>query len=313
MPTYNGAAFLEAALTSIARQDLGSAIEVIAVDDGSTDDTLDILTRWQSRLQLHVQVRQHTGNWVASTNEALSKARGTWISWLHQDDAWLPGRIQQLLHLADEVPDVDFFLHPAEFRDEDNRQLGIWRCPFKSNCRLTADDILPKLIVQNTIPICSPMIKRDRCLQAGPMDAELWYFADWDYWLKLAAVSICYYHVEPLAVFRLHHGSQTIKRTGALTDVGQQFDITTERALAKMDPTESHQRSLQRLVRLSRATYLLMLSTFHDAPSGTLTEFLRAAFRVGPIGWWRYACSARLIERVLPRLRLIRYQKKNRT
>src|SRR2546430_4101777 len=75
MPTYNGDAFLAAALESIRAQQDGGDFEVIAVDDGSEDGTLATLDAYSSRLPLRIVRRPRTGNWVASSNHGLAVAR----------------------------------------------------------------------------------------------------------------------------------------------------------------------------------------------------------------------------------------------
>ncbi len=75
IPTYQGERFLAQALESIAQQ-WDDTIEVIAIDDGSTDNTLAILKQYATRLALRVLAYEHTGNWVQNTNRALNLARG---------------------------------------------------------------------------------------------------------------------------------------------------------------------------------------------------------------------------------------------
>src|SRR5947207_2827800 len=122
MPTYNGARHLPAALGSIYSQG-ATDLEVIAIDDGSTDDTIPILNSFSSKIPLRIIERPHGGNWVASTNEGLSAAAGEWVCFLHQDDLWLPGRIAALRSLVGKL-DVDLVLSPCRFIDERGRRLG---------------------------------------------------------------------------------------------------------------------------------------------------------------------------------------------
>ena len=76
------------ALESVA-QEGDPAIEVVAIDDGSTDGTPDLLAEFAARLPMTV-VRRRVGNWAANTNYGLELARGEWACVLHQDDYWLP-------------------------------------------------------------------------------------------------------------------------------------------------------------------------------------------------------------------------------
>jgi glycosyltransferase involved in cell wall biosynthesis len=299
LPTHQGAAWLPGALASVADQTLGrDAVEVIAVDDGSTDETVDLLHHWQDRLNLRVFARPHVGNWVAQTNYGLKQAQGEWICLLHQDDAWLPQRMAQLVALMERYRSVDVFIHPAEFRDPSDRRLGVWRQPFPKARPVAGVEIASRLVLQNTIPIISPVFRRALVERVGALDEGLWYFADWDYWLRLTVGTIWYLHPQPLAIFRVHAGSQTALRTQGMEEIGRQFDCVIDRVTAS--GVVAVNRSL---VAFARAAYLLLLQGFHGG-RGALLPFLGAALRVGPIGWWRYLRAARLQDRIGPRVRM---------
>ncbi len=137
MPTFNGSAYVAAALESVAAErDVG--VEVIVVDDGSRDDTLAIVASFADRLQLKVLstddgYRIHSshalGNWVASTNRALAAARGEYVCCLHQDDCWLPGRLSQVRAALDRWGHADLILHPSRFIDAAGQELGALGLP----------------------------------------------------------------------------------------------------------------------------------------------------------------------------------------
>ncbi|HQU42451.1 MAG TPA: glycosyltransferase family A protein [Pirellulales bacterium] len=127
MPTFNGAGFLGHALESVARQDDGT-IEVIAVDDGSTDATPATLAAYAAA----ADDRDRTaalGNWVESTVLGMSAARGEYVCWLHQDDSWRPRRLAALRGLAVDHPDAAFIVHPSWYIDASGRRIGCWHCP----------------------------------------------------------------------------------------------------------------------------------------------------------------------------------------
>ncbi len=304
LPVYQGEAYLDAALRSLADQKDPSCMEVIVVDDGSTDRTPAILNAWQDRLPLHIRTREHGGNWVASTNEGMRHARGTWISLLHQDDTWEPTRLTALQALADAYPKDGFFLHPAYFIDTAGRRIGRWRCPLPANRPLSPADVLPRLAVQNFIPIVSPMFRRSLAEAAGPMDEVLWYFADWDYWLRLAARTTVVYTPDVLASFRIHPDSQTARRTKDANDVGRQFDTVQERLWNDPAFPQSHRDSARRMAAFSRAFYLGLLVGWHGGQPPPLRDMVRTGLRIGPAGWIRYARDARLWDRAVPRIRL---------
>ncbi len=303
LPVYQGEKYLDAALASIADQGTTDDLEILAVDDGSTDSSADILLRWSERLPIKLISKPHGGNWVRSTNLALARARGTWVSLLHQDDYWLSDRLLVLRDAVDANPEVDVWLHPAHFFDEVGKKVGCWRCPFPRGKRLRAGEILPRLVLQNTIPIVSPLIRRACIDAAGDMDASLWYYGDWDFWLRLASQASFYYLATPLAAFRIHPCSQTAKRTVDVEEIGRQFDVTVTRALASPAfPPEARSSTLQ-VLPFSRAMYLFLLSGLHRKGKSIRTLF-QSAFRAGPLGLWRYWRYSCLWDRLWPRYKL---------
>src|SRR5947207_78868 len=143
MPTYNGSAFLAQTLASIARQ-ADDHLEIIAVDDGSSDDTLVILNAHRRVLPLRIIKRRRIGNWVASTNHGLSQARGRFACFLHQDDLWLPGRLPALRQLLTRQPESMLLFHASRYIDTKGRWLGAWRAPLAAG-RVDSDSAIEHL------------------------------------------------------------------------------------------------------------------------------------------------------------------------
>ena len=114
MPTYNGESFLSNALNSILSQG-DDQIEVIAVDDGSTDATIPILKSFATKLSLRIVTRGRVGNWAANTNHGLSLAQGDFVCFLHQDDHWLNRSHSRLEAAVRAIASTTMLLHPSWF------------------------------------------------------------------------------------------------------------------------------------------------------------------------------------------------------
>lgn len=100
MPVYNSAAFLDETLTSIEGQTLRD-IEVICVDDGSTDDSAAIIQAHQAKdARVHYVHQPNSGAGVAR-NTGLDLARGTWVAFLDSDDVYLPEFLQKMVRAAE--------------------------------------------------------------------------------------------------------------------------------------------------------------------------------------------------------------------
>ena len=300
MPTYNGGAFLAAALESIRAQQAGGDFEVIAIDDGSEDETVATLEAYSSRLPLRIVRRPRTGNWVASTNHGLAIARGEYACLLHQDDLWMHGRLRALRAALDAIPEATLVVHPSWFVDARGARLGRWRCPLPPG-RVDPALALERLIVQNFLAVPAPLFRRELALQAGGMDESLWYAADWDLWLKLSPKGTIVHHPEPLAAFRIHTASQTARRSARADDLRLQLETVLRRHLPA---AAGGDRRLASVAEFSVALNLALAGGLHrrPAPWGRLGAGFLA---LGPSGWRRYLRDSRIAERVGARLRLL--------
>ncbi len=105
MPAFNAAPFIEEAVESVLTQGV-DGLELLVVDDGSTDDTLVRLRRVQDpRLRVVPLSKVGVG---AARNHGLSLARGEYLGFLDADDRWRPGKLRQQLALLESEPDVGF-------------------------------------------------------------------------------------------------------------------------------------------------------------------------------------------------------------
>jgi glycosyltransferase involved in cell wall biosynthesis len=292
MPVWNGERYLAEALQSL-RQQGGDGYEVIAVDDGSTDGSPEILRSWEGRLPLRVIRRARGGNWVAATNTGLREARGTYACFLHQDDLWLPGRLGAIAREAAFEPTL--ILHPAVFVGPEGRKLGEWRCP------LPPGDVDPRLfaerlLVQNFVAIPAAAFVRAAALRGGGLDESLWYTADWDLWLRLGALGRVRYLQSAFAAFRVHSGSQTMVRND-LGERRRQLEAVLERHRANAP------RGVRRAARFSIEVNVALAALAAGA-SPPWRPLLAALSRLGPAASIRYLRDSRISERVGARLRL---------
>lgn len=303
MPTYNGAAYLRAALDSVVAED-DPGVECIAVDDGSTDDTLEILNDYRDRLNLEIVERAHGGNWVAGTNAALARAEGEFACLLHQDDIWLPGRVTALRAANARHPKADLFLHPSWFIDADGRRLGKWRCPLPNDpAVLDGALVLPRLLVQNFIAIPAPMFRLPAARAVGGLDETLWFTADWDFWLKLAALGRTICLPLPLAGFRVHAAAQTSQRTVDIGDLRRQHETVLNRHLPKLVRGADRGGRIAAAARLSIDVNITLASRYHGLRTSIAALILRV-LALGPMIWIHYWANSRIGERVVARLRL---------
>jgi hypothetical protein len=300
MPTYNGAATLRDALDSIVQQD-DPQVEVVAVDDGSDDGTLELLRSYATRLQIRVEARPRVGNWVVNSNLGLSLARGAHVSFLHQDDIWLPGRLTALREAVRDGEGVRLWLHPCWFIDPTGRRVGRWDCPLSDQPDgMEPAEVLGRLLVQNWIGIPTPLFRREDALTVGGLDETLWFTADWDLWLKLAARGRTRYVRSALACFRIHLHSQTAR--GGPDEMVRQCRTVQERHFPAWEAAPGQKRLVRAVADLATDVNGWLAARFHGQPGRGGSLALRF-LKLGPEGWWRFGRDSRLNQRVVARLR----------
>lgn len=297
IPTYNGSKYLAAALDSVVMQQ-ESDLECVIIDDGSTDNTLEIIQDYQDSLNIKLITKARQGNWVTNTNHALEVATGTYACFLHQDDLWLEGRLKQIKMAIAAYPQASLYLHDSVFIDEQAKPLGIWRCPMSAKRQaIRIDEMQEKLLIQNFIAIPAPVFNRTAALASGGLNDQLWYTADWDFWLKLATAGDTCYIPRPLAAFRVHGDSQTIRRSSSVAEFRQQMRQVIDQHL----PPQAN-REVTKVAFFSSEVNTTLAALVHGK-SPNLLKLAAEFISLGPTGWRRYWQDSRISERVSARLK----------
>jgi glycosyltransferase involved in cell wall biosynthesis len=108
VPVYNTARYLAECLQSILAQDTTYQLEVIVVDDASTDGSADIAREFGEPVR--VVTRPHRGGAAAARNEGLRLTHGTYLAFLDSDDRWTSNKLQKQLPVLNSRSDVDIIL-----------------------------------------------------------------------------------------------------------------------------------------------------------------------------------------------------------
>lgn len=111
IPAYNAGKFISLTIESILRQTVQD-FEIVVVNDGSTDDTLEVLQGIaDSRLRI---VTQENGGECVTRNRGIKEARGRYIAFLDADDAWRPNHLETVLKYIQKLADISWFVTPTE-------------------------------------------------------------------------------------------------------------------------------------------------------------------------------------------------------
>jgi hypothetical protein len=298
MPSYRGEQWIDASLNSLVSE-AAEGVEVLVIDSSPTSATRDIAHRYADRLRLRVLERCDLLSWQTKTNLGVELAESSHICWLGVDDLWLPGRAAAVRSWIEAAPDAPLHLAPSAIVDKSGRILGVWRCPLPANREVQSGLVTGRLLVQNFVAAPAPVFRRDAWLKCGGLDESLWYTADWDIWLKLAACAAVYYHDRVTVGFRIHDGSLTVTGSRDTAAFAQQMQIVLDRHLAKLG---GRSKGIERAARASISVNIALAS----AADGERSALLRAAsqvLRLGPAGIRRYLRDSRILDRVAPRVR----------
>ncbi len=198
LPTYNRASLLKYALDSVMSQTFRD-LEVIVVDDGSTDETAEIVKSYSRGIRyLYVE---HSGLPSVTRNAGLRLTKGEHVAFLDSDDEWLPEKVERQVEVLETHPAIGLVCSNALTLEHGQTKPG----------RLYLRDdlggsgwVLAKLLRENFVITSTVLMRRSLFDRIGGFseDPSLCALEDYDLWLRVAAVAEIYYVPEALAIYR---------------------------------------------------------------------------------------------------------------
>jgi glycosyltransferase involved in cell wall biosynthesis len=207
IPTHNMARYLPVAIDSALGQGYPN-IEIIVVDDGSTDDTAEVLRPYLSHIRcIHQEQRGLSG----ARNRALEVISGEYVRLLDADDALCPDTLSRQAELLDRYPRVALVHGQAHIVDSGGNVRGLRksRLPNGAATVLPSARAFRRLLRGNDICVSTAMVRMTALQRVGPFQRESFPGEDWDMWLRITAYYDQAYIPKPLAYYRVHGRSIT--------------------------------------------------------------------------------------------------------
>jgi glycosyltransferase involved in cell wall biosynthesis len=205
IPAYNSARWIDAALGSVAAQELAPD-RVVVVDDASTDGTAEIARRWAAVLPLEVVRMERNAGAGAARSVAIGGLDTDLVAFLDADDVWLP---HHLAHLT--------LLHQRHGGLVCAKCLELWPDGRLTSRRLSvpATDQLRRLVERNYVFGGVLFSRADAAAVGGIRSRPL--VEDWDLWIRLVAAGAAVTEAEVVTVlYRRHTDNLTNRQTGVL-------------------------------------------------------------------------------------------------
>lgn len=199
IPSYQQGRFIERTLRSVLDQDLPE-IEVFVCDGGSTDETLDVLRQYDSRIRW---VSEPDRGQSHAVNKALAATSGEIVAWLNSDDLYGAGALALVSRVFGENPSIMACYGAAEHIDDDDRFLGYYptrawdEAALRDSCYLAQP---------------ATFFRRELVDRFGGLDESLDYCMDYDLWFRYGERAGFLYVPVVLAACRMHSSSKTVSR-----------------------------------------------------------------------------------------------------
>lgn len=283
VPTYNRADLLQETLDSVAAQSY-RPVELVIVDDGSTDATSSAVQSWTK--QYHADHRltvrylsQPNRGACAARNHGLRECRGEYIQFLDSDDRLRPNKLTQQVDALAAEPGLDYVYAQTIQVGRDGTE------------RTTTGRPMDRGVPARNIPLhlwhtTGPLYRRRVCIQAGPWDEALRMSQDWDYAARIKAVSLNGRYIpEILSEYVMHDSGQIVKQ-GTMLEVASR-NRAIHNVMDRLTGSAVQERAAWDVC--SRA---LVAAGIHAGVYGDRKQMRRNLAEAQRLGYTRTRCAA---------------------
>jgi glycosyltransferase involved in cell wall biosynthesis len=204
IPTYNRSHLIKDAVESVLSQTY-QAFELIIIDDGSTDNTKEVLTEYGERLQYIYQENQGRS---AARNHGINLAKGEYIAFLDSDDVWFPDKLARQVPILESAPDNVVLVHGYKCIVDKNLQaIPGWELKLRNLYTLAErrEETYENYLHSNYIFTSTILVRKTAITEIGGYDTSTQGVEDLDFYLRLLLVNYNFAFISepPLIKYRL--------------------------------------------------------------------------------------------------------------
>jgi glycosyltransferase involved in cell wall biosynthesis len=210
--SYNHAEYLAQRMDSLINQTYQN-IEILVIDDCSTDDSVEVLRKYEAHPKVRLIIREKNGGWVAVSNQGVEMSDGEFVIFANCDDACDPNMIERLVQAMYANPTAGISYCRSLMIDENGKSHGDdfsgREKSFQVRCRndvlLTGREMSRFLLHSCVIPnLSAALFRRDSYLSAGGLTSAYRVCSDWDLFFRVVAKNDVAYIAAPVNEFRQH-------------------------------------------------------------------------------------------------------------
>ncbi len=198
-PSFNQGHFLEETIQSVLNQDYPN-IEYIIIDGGSSDNSVEIIKKYESRLT-YWQSKPDKGQ-TDAINQGFARATGDILAWLNSDDILLSGAVSAAVQKLTEHPMAGMVYGDCWLINAEGKRIGRFPAAQTDYAKLRRGYV--------HIPQQASFWRASLWHEVGPLDNSFYFAMDYDLWTRLATKAPLIYFKEPWAAFRLHGMAKSI-------------------------------------------------------------------------------------------------------
>ncbi len=202
-PSFNQGQFIEATIKSVLNQKYPK-VEHIVVDGGSTDNTLNILRKYDKKIKW---ISEKDKGQSDAINKGMKMAKGEILAFLNSDDVYLPGTLKSVANFFKKNPEANWVSGDYYIINAKGKKIRPYVRWYKRFLRLFSSYRL--LTFTNYVIQPSTFWRRRVMKEVGLFDVILPYEMDYDYWLRIGKKFPLFIIEKPLSAFRLHEYSKS--------------------------------------------------------------------------------------------------------
>lgn len=247
IPNYNYARYLDQAIESVLVQSYEN-IELIVVNNGSTDNSLEVLEKYRDKIRL---INQPNLGQSGARNSGLSLSSGEFIAFLDADDFWEPNKLEMQISIMNDDTQL-VYCGITPFKEPGNEKLQSVLPKYKGSCTNFFIDLPGASIVLSGES--TALFSRELLEEVGIFDTELNSTAGWDFFRRCSRLTKFDFVSESLVNYRLHSSNMSNSNTKVILDM--------RRAYSKLFKDNAWSIPMKKQLSISRTLEWSYLKTY---------------------------------------------------